>query len=150
MADLADLEQGALAALKDCTDEDALRAWHTHYFGDQGEIKQALKGIGKIPKEQRAAYGQEANRVKETLLAAYEQAVARQKEQALERSLTSDALDVTLPGREVPRGRLHVATQVLREIYAIFADLGFQVYRSREVETEEFNFELLNMPPHHP
>jgi len=57
---------------------------------------------------------------------------------------------VTLPGRPAPTGRLHLATQTLRDIYAIFADLGFQVFRSREVETDEYNFELLNMPPHHP
>lgn len=59
-------------------------------------------------------------------------------------------LDVTLPGRTRPRGRLHVATQTLRAIAAIFADLGFQIYRSREVEDDLTNFELLNMPPHHP
>ena len=76
--------------------------------------------------------------------------LAQEKERALERSLTADALDVTLPGRPVPRGRLHVATQTLRHIYGIFADLGFQIYRSREVEDDLTNFELLNMPPHHP
>src|SRR5207248_5491092 len=81
---------------------------------------------------------------------AYEAAAARQKEQALEKSLTEHALDVTLPGRPVPCGRLHVATKALREIAAIFADLGFQIYRSREVEDDLTNFELLNMPPHHP
>src|SRR5262245_3332445 len=59
-------------------------------------------------------------------------------------------LDVTLPGRPVPRGRLHVATKVLRQIYAIFSDLGFQIYRSRQVEDDQTNFELLNMPSHHP
>ena len=72
------------------------------------------------------------------------------KERALERSLTAGALDVTLPGRPTPRGRLHISTQTLRDIYAIFADLGFQIYRSPEVEDDETNFGLLNMPPHHP
>jgi phenylalanyl-tRNA synthetase alpha chain len=76
--------------------------------------------------------------------------LARVKEQALEKSLSEHALDVTLPGRPVPRGRLHVATKILRDIAAIFADLGFQIYRSREVEDDLTNFELLNMPPHHP
>jgi phenylalanyl-tRNA synthetase alpha chain len=57
---------------------------------------------------------------------------------------------VTLPGRPRSRGRLHPATQILRQIYAIFADLGFQIYRTREVETDELNFEFLNMPAHHP
>ncbi len=150
MSDLAALEQQALAELQSCSDEAALRAWNTRYFGKQGEVPQALSRIGAIPKEERKAYGQEANQVKEKLTAAYETAEAAMKERALERSLTAEALDVTLPGRPTPRGRLHLATQTLRDIYAIFADLGFQIYRSPEVEEDETNFGLLNMPPHHP
>jgi phenylalanyl-tRNA synthetase alpha chain len=150
MSDLAALEQRALAELAACADEPALRAWNTKYFGDKGEMVVALKAIGGIPKEERKAYGQEANRIKEALTAAYETAFVGAKERALNASLTANPLDVTLPGRPVPRGRLHVATQVMRQIYAVFADMGFQVYRSREVESDEMNFELLNMPPHHP
>ncbi|MFM8321767.1 MAG: phenylalanine--tRNA ligase subunit alpha, partial [Chloroflexota bacterium] len=59
-------------------------------------------------------------------------------------------LDVTLPGRAPVRGRLHPITATLRQIYRVFGDMGFQVYRSREVETDEYNFELLNIPKHHP
>ncbi len=150
MSTLTELEQRALTELAACPDEDGLRAWHTRYFGDQGEVKQAMKEVGKLPKEERPAYGQQANRVKESLAAAYDTALSRKKDEALARSLASDALDVTLPGRTVPHGRLHIATKTLREIYAVFADLGFQIYRSREVEDDETNFELLNMPPHHP
>jgi phenylalanyl-tRNA synthetase alpha chain len=150
MSDLATLEQRALAELAACADEAALRAWNTRYFGKQGEMALALRNVGTVPQEQRRAYGQEANRIKEALTQAYEQAVAKEKERSLARSLAADALDVTLPGRPVSRGRLHVATKVLREIYGIFADLGFQIYRSREVEDDLTNFELLNMPEHHP
>jgi phenylalanyl-tRNA synthetase alpha chain len=150
MSDLSSLEQRAKSELDACGDEAALRAWHTRYFGPQGEVLDALKKIGTLPKEERKAYGVEANRIKEALTQAYEAALAREKERALEKSLTEHALDVTLPGRPVPRGRLHVATKILREIAAIFADLGFQIYRSREVEDDLTNFELLNMPPHHP
>jgi phenylalanyl-tRNA synthetase alpha chain len=150
MADLALLEQGALGELHACGDEAALRAWHTKYFGKQGEVALALKEVGKVPPAERRAYGQEANRVKEALLRAHEARLEQEKEKSLARSLAADALDVTLPGRPAPRGRLHVVTQVLRQIAAVFADLGFQVYRSREVEDDLTNFELLNMPPHHP
>jgi phenylalanyl-tRNA synthetase alpha chain len=72
------------------------------------------------------------------------------RQAALQKSLQSEALDVTLPGRPFSRGRLHITTQVLREIYRAFGDMGFQVYRSREIETDDYNFGLLNMPPHHP
>jgi phenylalanyl-tRNA synthetase alpha chain len=150
MSDLALLEQHALAELQGQADESGLRTWHTKYFGKQGEVALAIKKVGQVPPEERRAYGQQANRLKELLLEAYEKALAGQKENALARSLAADALDVTLPGRPVRRGRLHVSRQVLREIEAVFARLGFQVYRSREVEDDLTNFELLNMPSHHP
>jgi phenylalanyl-tRNA synthetase alpha chain len=150
MSELASLQDRALAELNSCKDESDLRSWNTKYFGKQGEVVLAIKKVGTVAPDQRRAYGQEANQVKEKLTAEYEAAVARAKTQALEQSLASDRLDVTLPGRTVPRGRLHIATRVLRQIYAAFADLGFQIYRSREVEDDLTNFELLNMPPHHP
>jgi phenylalanyl-tRNA synthetase alpha chain len=150
MSDLTSLEQRARAELNAAGDEAALRAWHTRYFGKQGEVLQAVKKVAEVPPAERPAYGQAANRAKEALLKAFEEKQVQQREQAMERSLTEGAVDVTLPGRPVPRGRLHLATQSLRDIYAIFADLGFQIYRSREVEDDLTNFELLNMPPHHP
>ena len=150
MSDLASLEQRALSELQTCSDEDGLRAWHGKYFGKQGEVVLAVKRVGQVPPEERPAYGQKANRVKEELTRSYETALEQMKDKALVRSLASDALDVTLPGRQVVRGRLHVATQVMRRISAIFADMGFQIYQSREVEDDLTNFELLNMAPYHP
>ena len=150
MSDLATLEQRAKTELAGCNNEAALRAWNTKYFGKTGEVLAALKAIGSVPHEQRKAYGQDANRIKEALTKAYEDRLAVLKERALNASLTANPLDVTLPGRPVQRGRLHVATQIMRQIYSVFADMGFQVYRTREVEDDLTNFELLNMPPHHP
>jgi phenylalanyl-tRNA synthetase alpha chain len=150
MSDLATLEQRALEELRGCADEDALHAWHARYFGRQAAIAQALKDIRNVAPADRPAFGQEANRIKSSLLGAYEAALEAQKAGELERSLDAAAFDVTLPGRPVDRGAVHIVTRTLREIYAIFAQLGFQVYRSREVEDDETNFELLNMPSHHP
>jgi phenylalanyl-tRNA synthetase alpha chain len=150
MSDLASLEQRALGELQACANEDALRAWNTRYFGKQGEMALALKKVGEVPPAERKAYGQTANRIKESLTQAHEKAVAQVKEQALAQSLSANPLDATLPGRRIPIGRLHVSRKTLRSIYAAFADLGFQIYRSREVEDDLTNFELLNMPPHHP
>jgi phenylalanyl-tRNA synthetase alpha chain len=64
--------------------------------------------------------------------------------------MAEGALDVTMPGRPLSRGRLHPSTITLRRIYQIWAEMGFQVYRSRDVETDEMNFQLLNFPLHHP
>jgi phenylalanyl-tRNA synthetase alpha chain len=149
-ADLAALEQRAVAELTDAADEAALRAWNQKYFGKTGEIALALRRVGEVPPADRKGYGQEANRIKEALTQRYDQALAAAQERELARSLAEDRIDVTLPGRAPAIGRLHPATGILRRIYAVFADLGFQVYRSRDVETDENNFELLNMPPHHP
>src|SRR5262245_23033464 len=111
--DLASLEQRARTELAVCADEATLRAWHGKYFGKDGEVAQALKRIGGIPPAEKKAYGQEANRIKEALLQASEDALAAFKERALERSLSADAYDVTLPGRTVQHGRLHLATRTL-------------------------------------
>src|SRR5947209_10909271 len=148
--ELGDLEKRAVAELATCADEPALRTWNNKYFGKQGELALALRRIGEVPPADRKTYGQEANRIKESLTQKFEEALADEQERALARSLTENPLDVTLPGRPQSPGRLHLATQTLRQIYAIFADLGFQVYRSRDVESDEYNFELLNMPEHHP
>ncbi|MFL5330416.1 MAG: phenylalanine--tRNA ligase subunit alpha [Gemmataceae bacterium] len=148
--DLKSLETRALAELAACGDEASLRAWNTRYFGKTGEMATALRRVGEVPPTDRKAYGQEANRIKESLAAAYDKALADRQEADLARSLAEDKLDVTLPGRPTRPGRLHLATRTLRDIYAIFADMGFQVFRSREVESDQNNFELLNMPEHHP
>jgi len=150
IADLANLERQALDELKACADEVSLRLWHTKYFGDKGELAAALKKIGTLPPAERKGYGQEANRVKQVLTEAYDASLATIKESALLASLNESPLDISLPGRPASRGRLHVATQVMREIYGIFSDMGFQIYRTREVEDDLNNFEYLNMPPHHP
>lgn len=150
MHDLASLEQRAIEELSACADERSLIAWTGRYLGKTGELTLALKKIGSLPPAERPAYGQQVNRVKQQLTKAAEQKRSQLRQQELDRSLSADALDVTLPGRTVELGRLHVATKIMRQIRAIFADMGFQVYRSREVEDDRTNFELLNMPPHHP
>ena len=148
--ELKTLETSAQTELQSTTDMPSVKAWNTKYFGDKGLVKAALSGIGKVPNEERKAYGQEANRVKVALETAYADALAKAEDQELEASLNAPPIDVTLPGRTPSTGRIHPATRVMRQIYDIFADMGFQVYRTREVESDELNFELLNMPEHHP
>jgi phenylalanyl-tRNA synthetase alpha chain len=148
--DLDALQARATAELAAAKDEAALRAWNTKYLGKTGEVTLAMKDIGKVAKESRGEYGQKANAVKKALEAAYEQEMEGEKERALQASLAETPLDVTLPGRQPTVGRLHPSTQALRRISGIFVEMGFQVYRSPDVETDELNFELLNMPSHHP
>jgi len=106
--------------------------------------------LGDLPPEERPRIGQAANALRAALeAAAAERAQALRAEQ-LEQALRAERVDVTLPGRPARVGHLHVSTRVLRRIYDIFADMGFQVFDSPDVETDERNFQLLNIPPHHP
>jgi len=147
---LDDLEQRALEALRAVADEDGLQAWKVAYLGRSAELGQILDGLRALPKDERPAVGKRANAVKAALEQAFASRSADMAKEALDRSLRNDRLDVTLPGRAVGRGRLHPTTQTLRQIARIWAEMGFQIYRSREVETDDYNFGLLNMPPHHP
>jgi phenylalanyl-tRNA synthetase alpha chain len=103
-----------------------------------------------MPREERPAFGRAANAAKVRLEAAYEAKQEHLREAHITQQMRREALDVTLPGRATRPGHLHITTQTLRQIYAIFAEMGFQVYEAPDVETDDFNFGLLNMPPHHP
>ena len=147
---LTGLEKEAAAALESVADAEALSAWRSTYLGRKGQVTEAVKVIGSLPPEERPAYGRRLNDVKRALQEAYEARSQALTQASKAQSLVADAVDVSLPGRPVHPGRLHPATRTLREIYDIFADMGFQVYRSVDVETDDYNFTFLNMPPHHP
>ena len=147
---LETLGSTARTELDQLTTGDELTAWNSKYIGRKGELTQMLRQVSNLSPEERPAFGQRANQIKKQLEAAFEDRNTAIKSAELEESMAAGALDVTLPGRPVSRGRLHPSTQTLRRIYEIWADMGFQVYRSRDVETDEMNFELLNFPPHHP
>jgi phenylalanyl-tRNA synthetase alpha chain len=144
------IEQEALEALEGISTEQALQAWKAQYLGRSATVSEVLDGLRDLPKESRPAVGKRVNEVKTVMEAALEQKAESLKARELNASLRQDKLDGTLPGRTVSIGRLHPVTQTLRQIYKIWADMGFQVYTSREVETDAYNFELLNFPPHHP
>ena len=144
------LEKEGLAALEAVADAAALEAWRVAHLGRNTPLMTLLGDLGKLSKAERPAVGKRANEVKRALEAALAARGEALRRAELDRALTSEPVDVTLPGRPAPRGRLHPSTQTLRQIYGVWAEMGFQVYRSRDVETDEYNFELLNMPPHHP
>jgi phenylalanyl-tRNA synthetase alpha chain len=144
------LEQDAQAQLQAAESAEALAAWRSQYLGKKSPLRTVLSRLGQLPAEERPAMGQRANVIRQGLQDAYDLRAEALGKAAMEADLHAEALDITLPGRSRRRGRMHVSTQVLHKIYQIWAEMGFQVYRSRDVETDEFNFQLLNFPPHHP
>ncbi|MBN1668530.1 MAG: phenylalanine--tRNA ligase subunit alpha [Anaerolineales bacterium] len=149
-AQLEQIQSQALNALAQIQDEEALDQWRVKYLGRSSALMQVFANLGQLSKDERPLVGRAANQVKQALEAALTERLQTLQAAALQRSLTGERLDVTLPGRNLPRGRLHPVTRTLREIYRVFAEMGFQVYISREVETDEYNFQYLNFPPNHP
>ena len=144
------MEERALEDLQEATDLRTLEEWRVRFLGKKGALSQILRRLGRLPAEERPAAGQAANRVKQLLESAFEGRRTALEEEATARAIEAERIDVSLPGRPPSVGRLHVSTQTLREIYAIFGQMGFEVYETPEIETDELNFQLLNIPPHHP
>ena len=150
LAELQSLRTEALEQLDETHDLTALDAWRIHYLGRKGALKQVMRDLGKLPAAQRPQIGQVSNDVKTALEQACDKRLEALKQARLADTLSRQQVDVTLPGYPVTLGRLHPSTQTLRDIAAIFGDMGFQIFDSREVESDLYNFELLNIPPYHP
>ena len=145
------LRDEALAELAAAADADALEAWRVRYLSRKGgALTTAMGVLGTLPREERPAYGQAANEVKTALEAAFAERQDVLKAAALAAELAAGTVDITLPGRPPSVGHLHVTTQNLRQLYAVFGGMGFEVYDGPDVETDDYNFGLLNIPAYHP
>jgi len=152
MTDIAKLESELLIAIERATDEAALENVRVSALGKNGSISALLKTLGGMTPDERKAQGPVINDLKERIT----QAIGVKKEAlaaaALDQRLNSESIDVTLPPREAPveLGRVHPITQVIDELTAIFADMGFAVAEGPDIETDDYNFTKLNFPEGHP
>lgn len=150
IAQLEQLQTEAQAALDAAQSTPATEAWYSEYLGRKGKMTAILRGLGQLPKEERPLVGKRANEIKEALdaaLATRQEAIAAEE---MQRALAAEGIDVTMPGRRPLLGKLHPTNQAMREMVEILKQMGFQVYDSPEVETDAYNFEMLNFPPDHP
>jgi phenylalanyl-tRNA synthetase alpha chain len=127
-----------------------LELWRVRHLGKKSSLTQILRSLATLPLEERARIGTQANEIKRTL-----ESRLNEKERLLQEAyyaspLESQRLDVTLPGRPFPAGRLHPTTQALNEICDVFGNMGFQTIEGPDVEWDYYNFEALNIPQHHP
>ncbi len=142
------LESIALQNIRQARTPEELELLRVKYLGRKGDLTGILRGLGKLDPEVRRQVGQEANRAKEALEAALDEALGALK--AAARRAATPTVDVTLPGRRLPRGRLHPLNQTMAEVCDIFLHLGFEAVEGPEVELDWYNFEALNLPPDHP
>jgi phenylalanyl-tRNA synthetase alpha chain len=140
--------EAAVAAAGDAAELDELRV---RYLGRRSELTRTLRSIGQLPADQRGSVGAAANEVRRALESLLEARIAELQGAELDRRLSEDRVDVTLPG-DPPclTGHLHLITQTRRELEDIFVGLGFTVVEGPEIEDDHYNFTALNIPEGHP
>ena len=147
---LATLVDAAVADFTAATEAAKLEDAKARYLGKDGSLTALLKGLGKLPPEERKTVGAEINRAKVSIELALTTRRDALRNAQLEAQLAAEALDVTLPGRGRMRGSLHPVTMSLERIEALFRSIGFEVADGPEIETDWYNFTALNTPDNHP
>ncbi|MDD5094873.1 MAG: phenylalanine--tRNA ligase subunit alpha [Dehalococcoidia bacterium] len=147
---LEELKSRSLDDLGKISDLKGMEGWRVTYMGRKGELTQVLRGLSALAIEQRKEAGAKANQLKALLEEKLAQKEEVLKKEELKKRLEESRIDVTLPGYPVRLGRLHPTTQILREACAVFTAMGFEVVEGPEVETDQYNFEALNIPKDHP
>jgi phenylalanyl-tRNA synthetase alpha chain len=152
VSDIEALEARLTVAIADAPDEAALEAVRVAALGKKGEVSELLKGLGRMSPEERREAGPALNGLRDRVA---ERITGRREalaEIAIAARLAAETVDVSLPVRQSPaaRGRIHPISQVVDEITAIFADMGFAIAEGPDIETDYYNFTALNFPEGHP
>jgi len=152
MSELASLEARLLAEIADAKSEEAIEAVRVGALGKKGSVSALLATLGGMAPEERKTYGAAVNALKDRVSEALGTRKAVLKDAALDTRLAAERVDVTLPVREsgIEAGRIHPISQVMDELTAIFADLGFAIAEGPDVESDDLNFTKLNFPVGHP
>jgi phenylalanyl-tRNA synthetase alpha chain len=150
MTDIQTLESQILASVAAAPDEAALEALRVSTLGKKGSVSELLKTLGGMSPDERKVQGPLINGLRDRVSQAIAARKAALADEALNARLAGESIDVTLPARPEARGAIHPVSQVLDEITAIFADLGFAIAEGPDVESDDYNFTKLNIPPDHP
>ena len=150
MSDIEQLTKKALTEIQTAANMETLEAQRIALLGKSGSITGLLKQLGNLPPEQRKAFGEYVNRAKEAVSEAIAARKSALEDLALATRLSTETIDVTLPGRGDGVGNLHPVSRTLERVTDIFARLGYQLADGPEIEDDWHNFEALNFPPHHP
>jgi phenylalanyl-tRNA synthetase alpha chain len=152
MTDLAKLESEILSQIAAAGDEAAVEVVRVAALGKKGSISALLATLGKMSPDERKTKGAAINLAKDKVSQALAARRDVLKSASLDARLASETLDVTLPVREAPAeaGRIHPLSQVMDELTAIFADMGFSIAEGPDIETDDYNFTKLNFPEGHP
>ena len=147
---LEELKKQGLEAIEQAQTTKILDEARVAFLGKKGSLTQILRGLGSLSKEERPVVGKISNEVRQALEAALESRMGDLKSHELSERISSEKLDITLPGRKRPLGSQHLINSITDEIIEIFAGIGYNVAQGPEVELEYYNFTALNHEPQHP
>ena len=147
---LEKIEALAKQELASCTEIKALDDLRIKFLGKKGELTAILKQMGKLSAEERPVIGQLANKVRADIEEALGSKLASLKADAQAAKLAEEKIDITLPGKQAPFGKLHPLTKVENEIREIFIGMGFNIADGSEIDDDYHVFEALNLPPRSP
>ena len=149
-AQLQQLKEEAIGKIQEASTVKQLQDVRVAYLGKKGPITDLLKGMGKLPSEERPKMGALVNIVREEVTAVLDERLVVLEENAIQQQLANESIDVTLPGRPVKTGNHHPLTRVVEEIEDLFISMGYEIAEGPEVEKDYYNFEALNLPKGHP
>lgn len=144
------IQQKAIERLEQAKEMQAVEDIRIKYLGKKGDVTQVLKGMKDLSPEERPIVGKLANDVRDTIQAKISERKAVLHQEALNKQLAEETIDVTLPGTTHSVAQTHIILQVIEEIEDLFLGMGYKIVDGNEVETEHYNFERINVPKHHP
>lgn len=147
---LLKIKEEALEKISACHSLQELNDLRVLYLGKKGPIQDAMKSMKDMAPEQRATFGQISNQVKQEITASVETRKEALEIASLNEKLTKENIDITLPSNMLPLGSLHPLSVVANDIEELFLGMGYQIAEGPEVESDHFNFELMNLPKDHP
>ena len=150
MSDIKKIKEEYLEKLKSNLNIETVNKIKTELFGKNGQISNSFKKLGSLPADERKKFASDLNAVKEELQNIINIKIQEIEIKEINSKLANEKVDVTLPEREINRGKIHPVSQVIDEISSIFSEIGFSVEEGPDVENEHNNFTALNTPDNHP
>jgi phenylalanyl-tRNA synthetase alpha chain len=144
------IQKEAIQAINNSANLPLLEEIRVKYLGKKSELMENIKSLGQLSAEDRPKMGALINVAKEEIEQAYRDKKAMLISSEQMKKIETEKIDITLPGKGIKRGHLHPITKVMEEVKGIFLRMGFEVAEGPEVELEYYNFDGLNIPPHHP
>lgn len=150
LAELTQVQDSALTQLNTVQTMRELDDWRVQFMGKKSALTNISRQLGALSAEERPIVGEAINQTRTQIHSALEDRKRMLEEQALTARVAAESLDVTIPGRTHFRGALHPLTRIIQEIEEVFLGMGYEIAEGPEVETDEYNFEKLNLPKDHP